>query len=154
MDTSYDRWLICYLEIRQYIATDERDHRVRAYRAGNIGALCAGGDHYHRPKHGNENVCGRIADENSILELSMKIILDQVQPDGDRYVAYLKLMDGERVVATKTIPYELGKKGFDAKVQDKFKAVITEWKTKQAGIEQARQEIETALAVIEAGKEK
>jgi len=84
----------------------------------------------------------------------MKIILDQVQPDGDRYVAYLKLMDGERVVATKTIPYELGKKGFDAKVQDKFKAVITEWKTKQAGIEQARQEIETALAVIEAGKEK
>ena len=84
----------------------------------------------------------------------MQIILDQVQQDGERYVAYLKLMDGDKVVATKTIPYELGEKDFNVKAQDKFKAAVAEWKTKQAGIEQARQEIETALAVIEAGKEK
>jgi len=84
----------------------------------------------------------------------MKIILDQVQPDGERYVAYLRLMDGDKVVATKTLPYALGEEEFGTKAQDKFKAAVAEWKTKQAGIEQARQEIETALAVIEAGKEK
>lgn len=78
----------------------------------------------------------------------MKIILDQVQPDGDRYVAYLKLMDGERVVATKTIPFELGKKGFDAKAQDKFRAAIAEWEKKQAALETVKKEIETALTAV------
>jgi hypothetical protein len=79
----------------------------------------------------------------------MKIILDQVQPDRDRYVAYLKLMDGETVVTTKTVPYEPGEEGFGTKAQDKFKAAVTEWEKKQAALETVKKEIEAALTVVE-----
>jgi len=78
----------------------------------------------------------------------MKIILDQVQPDGNRYVAYLKLVDGDKVVATKTLPYALGEEEFGTKAQDKFRAAIAEWEKKQAALETVKKEIETALTAV------
>ena len=78
----------------------------------------------------------------------MKIILDQVQPDGNRYVAYLKLVDGDKVIATKTLPYDLGEEGFGTKAQDKFRAAIAEWEKKQAALETVKKEIETALTAV------
>jgi len=78
----------------------------------------------------------------------MKIILDQVQPDGNRYVAYLKLVDGDKVIATKTLPYDLGEEGFGTKAQAKFRAAIAEWEKKQAALETVKKEIETALTAV------
>ena len=78
----------------------------------------------------------------------MKIILDQVQPDGNRYVAYLKLVDGDKVIATKTLPYDLGEEEFGTKAQDKFRAVIADWEKKQAALETVKKEIETALTAV------
>ena len=79
----------------------------------------------------------------------MKIILDQVQPDGDRYVAYLRLMDGEKVIATKTLPYEPGEGGFGTKAQAKFRAAIADWERKQAALEAVKKEIQAALDAVE-----
>lgn len=78
----------------------------------------------------------------------MKIILDQVQPDGNRYVAYLKLVDGDKVIATKTLPYDLGEEGFGTKAQAKFRAAIADWERKQAALETVKKEIETALTAV------
>ena len=78
----------------------------------------------------------------------MKIILDQVQPDGDRYVAYLKLVDGDKVIATKTLPYEPGEEAFGVKAQTKFRAAIADWERKQAALETVKKEIETALTAV------
>ena len=79
----------------------------------------------------------------------MKIILDQVQPDGDRYVAYLRLMDGEKVIATKTLPYEPGEGGFGTKAQAKFRAAIADWERRQAALETVKKEIQAALDAVE-----
>lgn len=79
----------------------------------------------------------------------MKIILDQVQPDGDRYVAYLKLVDGDKVIATKTLPYEPGEEGFGTKAQTKFRAAIADWERKQAALETVKREIQAALDAVE-----
>jgi hypothetical protein len=78
----------------------------------------------------------------------MKIILDKVLQDNNKYIAYLKLMDGDNVVATKSLAYALGDNEFALTAQVKFKKDISEWKTKQAGLEQARIEIEATLKEI------
>ena len=79
----------------------------------------------------------------------MKIILDQVQPDGNRYVAYLKLVDGDKVIATKTLPYEPGEGGFGTKAQAKFRAAIADWERKQAALETVKKEIQAALDAVD-----
>jgi len=79
----------------------------------------------------------------------MKIILDQVQPDGERYVAYLQLVDGDKVIATKVMPYQLGDADTAEKIRQKFSSDIAAWEAKQAGLDQAKREIEAALLAVE-----
>jgi hypothetical protein len=80
----------------------------------------------------------------------MKIVLDQVQRDGDRYVAYVQLQDDSGVVlATASAPYTGDTAALKSDVMKRFDVVLA----REAEKQQAAQEIAAALASIDVEKE-
>lgn len=80
----------------------------------------------------------------------MRIVLDQVQPDKDRYVAYVQLQDDSgKVIDTASVPYSGDAAGLKAAVVSRFEAALS----KDAARKQAEDDIRAALATIDVAKE-
>jgi len=80
----------------------------------------------------------------------MKIVLDQVQPDKDRYVAYVQLQDDSgRVIDTASVPYSGDTEDLKAAVVSRFEAALS----KEAARKQVEDEVRAALATIDVAKE-
>lgn len=80
----------------------------------------------------------------------MRIVLDQVQPDKDRYVAYVQLQDDSgRVIDTASVPYSGDTEDLKAAVVSRFEAALS----KDAARKQAEDDVRAALATIDVSKE-
>lgn len=79
----------------------------------------------------------------------MRIVLDQVQPDKDRYVAYVQLQDDSgRVIDTASVPYSGDTEDLKAAVVSRFDSMLAKEKARQ----QAEDEVRAALATVDVAK--
>jgi hypothetical protein len=85
----------------------------------------------------------------------MKIVLDCVVPDKDRFVAYVQLRDeNENIIATQAIYYQAGEtETLKQAAVAKFKDTAIEQMNKQAQLAGVQAELEAALATIDVAKE-
>lgn len=80
----------------------------------------------------------------------MRIVLDQVQPDNDKYVAYVQLQDDNgKVIDTASVPYSGDAAGLKAAVVSRFDSALS----KEAARKQVEDEVRAALATVDVTKE-
>ena len=80
----------------------------------------------------------------------MKIVLDQVQPDKDRYVVYVQLQDDAgNILETASIPYSGDAAALRSAVVSRFDSALS----KEAARKQVEDEVRAALATIDVAKE-
>jgi len=80
----------------------------------------------------------------------MRIVLDQVQPDRDRYVAYVQLQDDSgNVLETASIPYSGDAAALRSAVVNRFDSALS----KEAARKQVEDEVRAALATVDITKE-
>ena len=80
----------------------------------------------------------------------MRIVLDQVQPDKDRYVAYVQLQDDSgRVIDTASVPYSGDAAALRSAVVNRFDSALS----KEAARKQVEDEVRAALATVDITKE-
>ena len=80
----------------------------------------------------------------------MKITLDQLQPDGSKWAAYVRLEDDNgEVIARATVPYDGDADAMTEKAKTKFADRVKAELEKQQAKTRAEDDIRQALAMVD-----
>lgn len=83
--------------------------------------------------------------------MALKLECVDVVPQGNIYVAYVQLMDGDTVIAKTALPYAAEDKDFGAKAAAKFKTRAEAWLDAKAQLDAVKREINAVLLDVRPG---
>ena len=82
--------------------------------------------------------------------MALKLECVEVIPEGKRFVAYIQLQDGDKVIAKTALPYEIGG-DIGSKAEQKFKARAEAWIEAKQQQEIIKSQINNVLSNVKIG---